>query len=164
MARRDLSPEQIMTMLAAAPLRMAELAASLSPVQLRTPPAPGEWSMVDVLAHLRACADQWGGSIEAMLAEDRPTLRAINPRSWIKQTDYPTLDFQPSFDAYAAQRTQLLAILDALEPAQWSRTSTMTGAGAPLTRSVQGQAERIAIHERPHLKQMARIAEAVRGT
>jgi hypothetical protein len=164
MARRDLSPERIMTMLAAAPLRMAELAASLSPEQLRTAPAPSEWSMVDVLAHLRACADQWGGSIEAMLAEDRPTLRAINPRSWIKQTDYPTLDFQPSFDAYAAQRTQLLAILESLEPAQWSRISTMTGAGAPLTRSIQGQAERIAIHERPHLKQMARIAEAVRAT
>ena len=41
------------------------------------------WSVNDILAHLRSCADVWGGSIEAMLAQDKPTLRiAIHFEDW----------------------------------------------------------------------------------
>ena len=32
----------------------------------------------------------WGGSISTMLGEEHPTIRAINPRTWIHETDYPT--------------------------------------------------------------------------
>ena len=57
-----------------------------------------------VLAHLRACADIWGHCILALLEEDTPTWRAVNPRTWIKQAGYYELDFQPSLDAFATQR------------------------------------------------------------
>lgn len=39
-----------------------------------------------------------------MLEEDKLPWREVNPRTWIKQTDYFELDFQPSLDAFAAQR------------------------------------------------------------
>jgi hypothetical protein len=52
--------EQILTMLAAAPARLAELTEGLPAAQLLTPPEPGEWSARDVLGHLRACSDMWG--------------------------------------------------------------------------------------------------------
>jgi uncharacterized damage-inducible protein DinB len=58
---RSLTIEQILTMLAATPLRIVALTAGLAPAQLHTPPAHGQWSANDVLAHLRACADMWGG-------------------------------------------------------------------------------------------------------
>jgi hypothetical protein len=162
-ARDTITIEQTLSLLAAAPQRIAELTADLTPVQLRTAPGPDEWSAIEVLAHLRACADQWGGSIVAMLAEDHPTLRAINPRTWIKQTDYPELKFQPSFQAFAAQRAELLALLRPLPPASWSRGATMRGAGKPLERTVLSQAQRLAIHERPHLKQIESIVKTLRG-
>ena len=73
--------EQVLTMLAAAPSHIAELTGRLTPKQLRTAPAADEWSANDVLAHLRACADVWGGCIMRLLAEDRPTFKAINPRA-----------------------------------------------------------------------------------
>ena len=57
--------EQILTMLAAAPSRLADLTEGLPPAQLLAPPEPGEWSARDVLAHLRACADMWGKYIAA---------------------------------------------------------------------------------------------------
>jgi len=54
------------------------------------------WSASDVLAHLRSCADVWGGYMMRILAEDRPTVHAVNPTTWIRQTDYPDLDVHTS--------------------------------------------------------------------
>jgi hypothetical protein len=161
MARKPLPTEQVLELLSAHPRRIAELTAGLTPAQLRAALAPGEWSANDVLAHLRACADQWGGCIAVMLAEDHPTLRAINPRTWIRQTDYPELEFRPSLDAFTAQRAELLAVLEPLPPDGWSRMATMTGAGKPIERTVCGFAERLVIHERPHIRQIAKIASAL---
>jgi hypothetical protein len=159
---RSLTSERILTLLAAAPPRLAALTADLTPAQLRTAPAPGEWSANDVLAHLRACCDMWGACIMAMLAEERPTLRAVNPRTWINQTDYLQLEFQPSLRAFTTQRADLLAVLEPLPPEGWSRAATVTGAGKPLERTVRFYAEWLARHERPHLKQIERIVTSLR--
>jgi hypothetical protein len=92
-----------------------------------------------------------------MLAEDRPTLRAINPRTWIKKTAYPDLDFQPSLRAFATQRAELLAVLEPLQRDGWSRAATVTGAGLVLERTVLSYAKRLARHEHTHVKQVERI-------
>lgn len=162
MARIALTFEETLPLLAATPQRLAELTAGLTPVQLRTAPVAGEWSVRDVLAHLRSCADMWGGSIVTMLGEDYPTIRATDPRNWVVQTNYHDLEFEPSFRAFVAQRAELLALLEPLPPDSWSRSGTFTGAGAPLERTVLHQAARLAIHERPHIKQIGRIAAAMR--
>lgn len=162
MARSLLGLDETLALLASAPARMAEMATGLTPAQLRAAPEPGEWSAVEVLAHLRSCADVWGAAIDALLAEDHPTVRAIDPRTWMTRTDYPDLEFQPSLDAYAAQRAALLRVMGELSPVEWARTGTFTGAGRPIERTVRSFAHRLAIHERPHLKQMARATDALR--
>jgi hypothetical protein len=145
------------------PTRIATLADGLTPAQLRTAPSADEWSANDVLAHLRSCADMWGGYMTTILAEDKPTIRAINPRAWIKQTDYPALEFAPSLRAFSTQRAAVLAILERLPPEGWARTATVTGAGSPLERTVLDYADRLARHEQPHIKQIERIARSMRG-
>lgn len=87
MPNTTLTIEQVLTLLRATPLRLAQLSADLAPEALQTRPSCEEWSANEVLAHLRACADIWGNCIEAIFAQERPTLRAINPRSWIEQTN-----------------------------------------------------------------------------
>ncbi len=164
MSSGSLTIEQILTLLAAAPMRLMALASGLAPAQLRSSTAPDEWSANDVLAHLRACADVWGNSIATIIAEDRPTIRAINPRTWITRTDYCDLDFQPSLRAFATQRAELLAVLEPLLPEGWSRTATVTGAGSPLILTVLSYAQRLAVHERPHLKQIERITNTIQAT
>ena len=162
MPRKFLTIDQILTLLAEAPPRIAALIEGLSPVQLWTAPNPDEWSANDVLAHLRSCADMWGGSIMSIIAEDAPAIRAINPRTWIKQTDYPKLEFEPSFRAFTEQRAELLAVLEQLPREAWSRSATVKGAGKVLQRTVLTYAESLAIHERAHIKQIGRIANEVR--
>ena len=162
MPNKYLPVEQILTLLSAAPPRIATLADGLPPEPLRAAPAPGEWSANAVLAHLRACADVWGGCIARIIAEDRPVIRAVNPRTWIKQTGYPQQEFQPSLHAFTAQRENLLAVLKPLAPDAWSRSAVITGAGAPLERTVHSYAQWLAAHERTHLKQIERIIKSLR--
>jgi hypothetical protein len=161
MPSAPLPTEQLLTRLAAAPPRLAALTAGLSPTQLRTAPQPADWSANDVLAHLRACADMWGGCLLQILAQDHPTLRAVNPRTWIKHTNYLELEFRPSLRAYTQQRAELLAVLQPLPSAAWERAATVTGAGKALERTVQFYAQWLARHEQPHLKQIERLARTL---
>jgi hypothetical protein len=155
MPRGVMTIEQILTALTESPSRIAEPTAGLTEAQLHAAPSPGEWSANEVLAHLRSCADVWGECIA--------TIRAVNPRTWIERTDYLELDFRPSLQAFTVQRTDLLAILQALQPKTWSRSATVVGAGKPLERTVHSYAEWMAEHERPHVKQIKRIASTMRS-
>lgn len=109
------------------------------------------------LAHLRACDDVWGKCIITILKEDTPTIRAINPRSWIKKTNYLELEFGTSLQAFASQRAELLAVLEPLPPQSWARTAIVTGVGKVLERTVLFYAQWLARHERPHLKQIEQL-------
>lgn len=130
-ASRSLTIAQVLTLLAATPPRLVALTAGMEPAPLRTPLALEKWSANDVLAHLCACADVWGNGMMTIIAEDMPTIGAVNPRTWIKRTDYFALDFQPALRAFAAQRAKLLAVLEPLPQDSWSRAATVTGGKAP---------------------------------
>ncbi len=161
MPDKQLTIEQLLTMLAQTPTRIAALTAEQTPIQLCTGPSLAEWSANDVLAHLRSCADVWGNCITTIIAEDMPTMRPVNPVTWIKKTNYRELDFQHSLDYFAMQRAALLAVLESLPPEGWTRAATVTGAGKPRERNVHNYAWRLAVHERSHIKQIERTATAI---
>ncbi len=163
MAKSALTTEQILTILAAGPQQIADSMAALTPAQLRAAPQPGAWSATELLGHLRSCADVWGDCMATILTQDHPTLRAINPTTWVNQTDYPAQQFEPSLQAFATQRAELLTLLQPLTPAQWARTATVTGAGRPLERTLFFYAHWLASHERTHFKQFKRIAAILHG-
>jgi len=96
-----------------------------------------------------------------IIAEDAPTIRAVNPTTWIKQTNYSELEFQSSLRSFAAQRAELLAVLSPLPGEGWLRKATVTGAGKVLERTVLFYAEWLARHERTHVKQIERITNAM---
>jgi hypothetical protein len=157
----QLTLEQILAVLSEGPPRIAEVTAHLTPEQLRTSPYPDEWSARDVLAHMRSCADVWGGCIARILNEDKPAFKAVNPTTWIKSTDYFELEFRPSLHAFTAQRAELLAVLEPLPPESWLRAATVSVAGKPTERTVHFYAQWLARHERPHIRQIATIAKAI---
>ena len=152
-----LTIDQVQRRLAEQPKAIAALTAGVATARLRRPPSRGEWSVNDVLAHLRSCADMWGAYMARIIAEDRPTIRAVNPTTWIKSTDYPELHFAPSLRAFRKQRGELLALLRPLTEADWSRRATVTGGGKPRERTVLDYALWLANHERSHVKHIARL-------
>ncbi len=162
MPRTSLTIGQILSVLRETPSRIAELTVGLTSAQLHAAPAPDEWSANEVLAHLRACADVWGECLVTIINQDTPTIRAVNPTTWIKRTNYLEQKFQPSLQAFTVQRTDLLAVLEPLRHEIWLRSATVTGAGKVLERTVQSYAQRMAVHERAHLKQIKHIASTMR--
>jgi hypothetical protein len=163
MATASLTIEQVMAVLTSSPPRVSAATRAADPGLLRRAPAPGEWSATEILAHLRACADVWGDCIQTILAEDGPTIRAVGPRTWIESTDYRSLEFPSSLRAFSAQRAGLLAVLEPLPPEAWARAATVTGGGPPAERTVLSYADRLARHERGHLRQIERTVLAAGG-
>lgn len=164
MTNKYLPTDQILAILQETSPRLADLTSSLAAVQLHTAPGAGKWSVNDVLAHLRACADVWGGYyIMTILAQDNPTIKARNPRTWIKNTDYREQDFPSSLRAFTKQRKELLAVLESLSPKDWARTNTLIGAGKPLQQTLLSHADGLARHERAHLKQIELTLNTLKG-
>ena len=156
--------DKILAILKATSPSLTKLTSGLMPVQLHTAPSAGEWSVNEVLAHLRACDDVWGNYyIMTILAQDKPTIKARNPRTWIKDTDYLQQDFQSSLRAFTKQRKKLLSVLELLSPKDWARTNTLIGAGKPLLQTLLCHADGLARHERAHLKQIERTLRALRS-
>ncbi len=158
-AARALEPSALLAILAATPAR---LRCSTGPVGSQ--PSPPAWTAVDVLAHLRACADVWEGAIATILAGHENSLRAVNPLAWITRTDYRDRSYRTNCAAFRAQRTSLLALLGSLEADHWDLSITVTGAGAPLRRTVRDYVTRLARHERSHWSQIGRLVGEARGS
>jgi hypothetical protein len=162
----DITPpeiEHILTMLAEAPRRLVSLTNGLETGRLQTKADAESWSANDILAHLRSCADVWGKSILAMLAQDNPTLRYVSPRTWSKKTNYLEQEFNTSLQAFINQRNDLLAALKPLAIEGWSRAATFTGTTRGRNQTVFTYAQRIADHEMQHLDQLAGIVHAIQA-
>jgi len=140
----------ILSQLAETHRRIAACTDGLPEARLRSAPNQKAWSALDVLAHLRACADLWTHSIYAMLAEENPSLPDINERKWAKITGYVSASFAPSFDAFRLQREDLLRVLHGLSPQQWERPAEIMG----RRHTVFTQARRMARHESEHCTQI----------
>lgn len=151
-------PEQILTMLAEQPGRIAALTQGMSHERLHTPPGEGERSVRDIVGHLLSCQDMWGGVILRLIAEDNPVITGMNPNTWIKQTDYLRQDFGPLWERYANKRAEFLSVLSAQPPEGWNRTGSLKAWGQVYPRYVHFEADALARHERTHLRQIARMA------
>lgn len=146
----------VLATLAKTPKEIARIARGHDDRQLHRPPAAGAWSARDIVAHLRACADVWGRSIDRMIQADHPTIRYVSPRGWIKKTDYLDQGFGLSLRAFSQSRTALLDTLRILDTAGWSRRATFTGTTLGRDATVLIYARRIADHEVHHLDQLRR--------
>ena len=159
--RKQFTIEQVLAMLEEHPRRIAAATADVPPARLRRDRVLGEWTATDILAHLRCCSDARGDFIPLILAERRPTLRAIDPRSLLEQVDYRELEFRASLRTYTRQRGRLVALLKKLPRASWSCTAMVTGGGPARERTVLFYAQWLARHEPAHVKHIELFARAI---
>lgn len=142
-----------LTLLADTSRRIQTCTDGMGTAFLERPLAPGQWSPLEILAHLRACADVWTYSIYSMLAADHPTLPDIHPRRWAKVVPYLSLDFHRSLHTFTLQRVELLATLQSLPEASWARSAHI----ADRQHTVFSQARRMAKHEVEHCEQIEAV-------
>jgi hypothetical protein len=162
MPERSLPIEQLLIILAEQPERLAALTADLTPEALRAAPRPGAWSQVDILAHMRACADVAGEAMRRIVAEDNPAFRAVNPRAWAEEAGYRAQEFRPLLQAFSRHRAELVTILRALPPEAWARAGQVKGAGPAKTRTVDFYAAWMVRHEAQHVTEVRRMVKRAR--
>ena len=155
--------EKTLKSLAATPHRLKTLSKGLDKTQLHFWSDEEPWSVNDILAHLRACADVWGKSILTMISQEHPTLRYVSPRTWMRKTNYPEQEFHASLEAFTRQRNELLEALKALTNPDWSRGATFTGTTKGREQTVLSYAQRIAQHENEHCIQIEALLKEIRA-
>jgi hypothetical protein len=161
MPRIKITPAEIekyLALLAATPERIAALTAGLDEARLRWSPSKKDWSVVEILAHLRACETVWTFSIYAMLSENNPALPLLDERRWAKAARYADASFADSFQQFSLKRAELLNALRHLPEEAWSRSATIEG----RTHTVFSQSRRMALHEQEHAAQLEAAAQAAR--
>src|SRR5437899_6560941 len=126
----DSSPGQdeirrLLDLLRDAPLRIASATQGVDPARLRQRTTDEPWSINDVLAHIRAAADNRERYIDAMAAGRHATLSYRSARSELARTDYLDLSFLDNLGAFASKRAGLVKRLEALRMEDWSRGSTI---------------------------------------
>jgi hypothetical protein len=132
------------------PQRLARTVKGLDNARLQFKADSKSWSVNDILAHLRSCADLWTHSIYAMLAEPEPEFSDINERKWARVTRYSELSFEESFKVFSSQRDNLVRVLRGLPFESWERSALIFG----RKHTVFTQTRRLAKHEAEHLEQI----------
>ena len=112
--------DDLVERLAATPGRVAAAVAGRTPEALSAAP-DGEWSAVDVLAHLRASDDILSPRLVAMLVREEPALPAFDDRRWGEVMGYAESDFQELLATFTFRRAEQIRVLRQLTPADWQR-------------------------------------------
>jgi len=158
-------PDRILPLLAQAPQQIEAATSMQSDNWLAERSASDEWSPNEILAHLRECQDVWGDvRVIRMLQEEVPTIRAVNPNTWLKETDYDQISFSASLAAFTQQRARFVQRLRDVSLEAWNRAGTFTGGGKPRVYTVHTEADALARHERSHIKQIQRLCSRQRPT
>ena len=142
--------KKYLAILSETPQRIGHAAKNLEEARLQHKADSKPWSVNEILAHLRSCADLWTYSIYAMLSENEPVFTDINERKWAKITRYAELPFSESFQAFTLQRENLLRVLKDLPFEAWERSAIIF----ERHHTVFTQIRRMAKHEQEHMEQI----------
>ncbi len=142
--------DKFLDILTSTPRRLVTCTAGVGEHELHESPGLGQWSVAEVLAHLRACEELWSYSIYAMLSQENPTLALLDERKWARVTRYAEGSFQNNFQTFVLRRAELVAVLRGLPFDAWSRSADIGG----RRHTIFGQVRRIALHELEHVEQI----------
>jgi uncharacterized damage-inducible protein DinB len=113
-----LGRQDVLASLAAAPRRLAAAVRRAAGTRLTRRPAPREWSVVEVLAHLLDAEITLGFRIRKAAAEPGSVLVAWDQDRWAAGLNHRRADARALLATFAALRADTLALLRRLSPAQ----------------------------------------------
>ena len=140
----------------ATPGRIRKLVRRLPRRQLKRRPAPGKWSITEILAHLAEVELVGGYRIRMILGSPGTKIQAFDQNAWAKVGRYRELDARQSLEMFCILRDHNLRLLRLLTPRQWKQYGMHQERGK---ESVARIAEMFAGHDLNHLKQIERLAK-----
>ncbi len=144
--------ERCLAVLAGVPAKVNALVAGLSEEQFRWHPDDGEWSVKEVLCHLRDSANLYNVRMQRIATRDEPYLPAWNQEEHAK--GYLAEDTALVLPALIVNRLEIISFLRDLAPASWDRRGTHEETGII---SLRAMLDRETLHELDHISQLRRL-------
>jgi DinB superfamily len=138
----------------AAVTTIAELTASVPEDALHRRPAPGKWSIVEIIAHLAEDELTSSWRYRQMIEHDGLPLSGFDQELWSRLGDYSSWTSRDALDMYRLLRLANVALLSRLTAAEWERSGNHAERGHMTVRSL---AAHMAEHDRNHIEQIKRI-------
>lgn len=136
--------------------KIARLITRLSRKQLGYRPAPGKWSIGEILAHLAETELVCGYRLRMILGKNGTPIQAFDQDVWAANGNYAKQDPQRSLQLFRALREYNLALLRSLTRAKWSQYGMHAERGRETVARV---AQMFAGHDLNHLQQIAHLAK-----
>ena len=122
-------------------------------------PAPGKWSVRQILAHLADGELVGAHRMRQVIAEDNPTLIAFDQDAWARNLEYARRKPKQSLETFRRIRAENYELLKDLPESAFERTGNHSEDG-PMTlrRLLEGYAQ----HAESHARQLQQIREEYR--
>ena len=143
--------ESLIARLASAPSRYAAALSRLEDADSISDMHDGEWSPVEVLAHVRAANNILEPRIFHVLVRENTPLVAYDDGVWARVARYNTLPIMESLATMRYKRKELVHMLKGIALEDWQRTGTHEVRG-PM--SVFDLASYVADHDDEHIAQI----------
>jgi hypothetical protein len=117
-------------------------------------PAPGKWSIRQILAHVADSELVGAHRLRIVIAEDNPTLTAFDQEAWTRNLDYARRKPTQSLETFRRLRAENYELLKDLPESAFERAGMHTESGRRTLRSLlEGYAD----HAESHARQVQTI-------
>jgi hypothetical protein len=140
------------------PDRVEELMTGLADPALRAWPSEGEWSIIEVVGHLRDYAQVWQKRLYMVWSLTDPFLPDYDQVASVREHNYQEADLKALLHDMRAYRAQTVELLS--QAIDWTRLGQLEGVGR---RSLMQFAVRIIDHEVRHLSELRERVAASRA-
>jgi DinB superfamily len=139
---------------AATPRKLERLIKGVPVSKLRKRPAPGKWSVVEILAHLADTEIVGGFRIRMILGAPGAPIAGFNQDAWVASGHYNKRDPHKSLEQFWVLREGNLVLLKSITPEQWKHHGVHSERGV---ETVEHIVRMFAGHDLNHVHQIERI-------
>src|SRR5580700_4915144 len=144
----------------ATPKKLARLIRGVSPAKLRKRPAPGKWSIAEILAHLADVEIVIGWRMRSILGAPGTPVQAYDQNAWVVSGHYEKRDPRKSVEIHRVLREANLALLKSLSPEQWKQYGQHAERGQ---ESIEHIVRMVGGHDVNHIHQIERVLKPTKN-
>jgi DinB superfamily len=139
---------------AATPKKLERLLKGVPAAKLRKRPAPGKWSVSEIMAHLADAEIVGAFRMRLILGAPGTAITPFDQDAWVVSGHYEKRDARKSLELFRAVREANLVLLKSLTPEQWKHHGMHAERGQ---ESIEHVVRMFAGHDVNHLQQIEAI-------
>jgi uncharacterized damage-inducible protein DinB len=136
---------------------LARLIQGLDKQRLTRRPAPGTWSMAEILAHLADAEVVAAWRLRLVLGQNGATIQSFDQNVWAETFNYEHRDSRVSLETFRMLRMSNLLLLESIPEKLWENYGTHQERGKETVAHIVSM---YAGHDLNHLRQVEAIAKA----